>query len=59
MNHEPLCFFGIQNKAYNSEDYSEFLNKFSQRLASDGISGAYIIMDNVCFDKTEYFANLI
>jgi hypothetical protein len=28
MNQESLYFFEIQNKAYNSEDYSEFLNKF-------------------------------
>jgi hypothetical protein len=59
MNHEALYFFEIQNKTYNSEDYSEFLNKFSQRLASDGISGAYIVMGSVRFDKTEFIANLI
>jgi transposase len=59
MNQESLYFFEIQNKAYNSEDYSEFLNKFLQHLANDGISGAYLVMDNVRFHKTELITNLI
>jgi len=59
MNQESLYFFEIQNKAYNSEDYSEFLNKFLEHLAIDGITGAYLVMDNVRFHKTELITNLI
>lgn len=40
MNIESLYFFEIQNKSYNSDDYTEFLNKFIQHLANDRIEGA-------------------
>ncbi len=59
MNIESLYFFEIQNKSYNSDDYTEFLNKFIQHLANDRIEGAFLVMDNVPFHKTELVKNLI
>jgi transposase len=41
------------------EDFAEFLNKLFEHLSLNGISGAYIIMDNVRFHKTELVVNLI
>jgi transposase len=59
MNHESLFLFKIQDKAHNSEDYAEFLNKLIEYLNCEGIEGAYLIMDNVRFHKTELVRNLI
>ncbi len=59
MNHESLFFFEIQDKAYNAEDYGLFLNKLIEHLRLNNIEGAYLIMDNVRFHKTELIVNLI
>ncbi len=59
MNSESLFLFEIQDKFYNSEDFTEFLNKLIHHLSLNGISGAYLIMDNVRFHKTDLVVNLI
>jgi len=59
MNNESLYFFEIQNKPYNSEDYSDFLNKLIENFLLDNINEAYLIMDNVRFHKTHLVKNLI
>ncbi len=59
MNNESLFLFEIQDKPYNSEDFAKFLNKLFEHLSLNEISGAYIIMDNVRFHKTELVINLI
>jgi transposase len=59
MNSESLFLFEIQDKPYNSEDFAEFLNKVIHDLSLNGISGAYIIMDNVRFHKIDIVVNLI
>jgi hypothetical protein len=43
MNSESLFLFEIQDKPYNSEDFTEFLNKLISHLSLNGISGAYMI----------------
>jgi hypothetical protein len=43
MNSESLFLFEIQDKAYYSEAFTEFLNKLIHHLSLDGISGTYLI----------------
>lgn len=59
MNVNSMFFFEMSDKPYNSEDYAEFLNKLFEHFANLGIEGAYLIMDNVRFHKTEEVQNLI
>jgi transposase len=59
MNSKSFFLFEIQDKPYNSEDFAEFLNKLIHHLSLNGISGAYLIMDNVGFHKTDLVVNLI
>ncbi len=59
INDESFFFFEIEDKAYNSEDYALFLNKLIEHLRLNNIEGAYLIIDNVRFYKTELIVNLI
>ena len=59
MNCEGLHLFKIQDRPYNSESYSEFIRMLIEKLENDGVRGAYFVMDNVAFHKTEQIRNLI
>ena len=59
MREDSLYMFEIQDKAYNSEDFTSFLAKLFVYLINDGITGALLVMDNVRFHKTDEVLNLI
>lgn len=53
MREDSLYFFEIQDRPYNSEHYSGFLTQLFEHLTNEGMTGAYIIMDNVRFHRTQ------
>jgi len=59
MNMDSLFIFEIQDKPYNSEDFAYYLNKLIHHLTLNDIDGAYLIMDNIRFHKTELVIDLI
>ena len=59
MNEKSLFFFEIQDMPYNSEHYFGFLAQLFNHLNLNGITGAYLVMDNVPFHHTQEVKNLI
>lgn len=53
MKHNSLFYFRIQDKPYNADNFKEFLNELFYWLDETEIIGAYLIMDNVRFHKTD------
>lgn len=54
-----LYLFTIQDRPYNAEHFGEFLTSLIDHLAADHIQGAYFVMDNVGFHRTDEIQQLI
>jgi transposase len=59
MNQNSILLFQIQDNAYNSEDYTDFMAQLFHHFTENGILGAHLIMDNVPFHKAERVMQLI
>ena len=59
MNEKSMYFYEVQEKAYNRDDYSDFLVQLFQYLRNDNITGAYLVMDNASFHHSEIVENTI
>ena len=53
MNCKSLFFFEVKDTPYNGEDLHVFLEQLFTYFDSNQIERAYVVMDNVNFDKTE------
>ena len=59
MTSNALYFFEIQDRPYNGEHYLQFIAQLCDYFDHDGITGAYLVMDNVRFHKTQEVRDLI
>ncbi|XP_074604139.1 uncharacterized protein LOC141857547 [Brevipalpus obovatus] len=59
MGIDSMFFFEMSNRPYNSEEYASFLGKLFDHFDNHGIEGAYLIMDNVRFHRTDEVVRLI
>ena len=59
INCESLYLYQIQNKAYNTDDFEEFLLKLMVHFKTDNIEGAFLVMDNVNFHKADKIKKLV
>jgi transposase len=59
MASDSLYFFEIQDCAYNTEHFKQFISQLCDHLAADEITDAYLVMDNVRFHKTQEVRDLI
>lgn len=54
-----LYLFTVQDRPYNVEHFGEFLTTLIGHLGEDHIRGAYFVMDNVRFHRTDEIQQLI
>ncbi|KII61720.1 hypothetical protein RF11_06676 [Thelohanellus kitauei] len=56
---DGILNFKISQRPYNAEIFQEYLSEVFQSLSQRGISGAYMVMDNVPFHKTEIIRSFV
>jgi len=59
MNHTSLFFYQVQETAYNTPNFVDYLRQFLDHLDSFNVRSAYIVMDNVRFHHSEDVQSLV